>query len=186
MWMTWIQGTGWAALLGWLAIGGPAHSAGAVPEPEISAAQYVDQSDMIFVGRLMAKENFFSGDRRLILTRYFFSIVEPIKGKLRDRESLVEYGGEVDGLRLTVSHGVTYEKGREYLIFAETARDGTLRTLGGPLGRLPVLSDGAGERHVRLNSGHPLRESLGGPGAVVRPVRQLREAIEALSRRPGQ
>ena len=128
----------------------------------VSGTELLEDSHLIFVGELLDKESFWSQDGRFILTRHIFEVKESLKGQPGGRTEIIEYGGTVGDRTMTVSHVASYSPGREYLVFSYPDELHQNRTLAGPQGRLPVMSDKNGRRSVRVYSSHPLMSVLGG------------------------
>lgn len=153
---------------------------------QITGSEFLEKSQFIFVGTVIERESFWSEDRRFILTRHIFAVEEPLKGAPGDRVEIVEYGGRADGITLQLSHGASYSRGAEYVVFTYRDSSGRQRTLAGPLGQLPVIRQDGGERLIRLHPSHPLAEVLAPPEkALFRDLYdfcgQLRSALEAFS-----
>lgn len=126
----------------------------------IQGSDFIEQTEFIFLGRLIRSESYHSEDRRFILTRYSFQVEESIKGAHREQLELVEYGGTVGDESMTVSHGPRYSVNQEYLVFCYADPLQQNRTLAGPLGKLPILHDQQGKRLARLYPTHPLLDVL--------------------------
>lgn len=151
----------------------------------LSGKDFLEKSNLIFSGKLVEKKSFRSDDGRFILTRHVFKVHDPIKGNLGELVEITEYGGTVGDMTLAVSHNPSYAVGQEYLVFSYLDLERRNRTLGGPWGQLPVVSDQSGKQAVRLYSSHPLREVLGGEQAgrmhdLQELSGRLREAIKNL------
>lgn len=152
----------------------------------LSGKDFLEKSNSIFAGKLVEKKSFRSEDGRFIYTRHVFKVHDSIKGNLGELFEITEYGGTVGDMTLAVSHNPSYAVGQDYLVFSYLDLERRNRTLGGPWGQLPVVSDKSGKQAVRLYSSHPLREVLAGEqSGRMHDLRELsgrlREAIKNLS-----
>ena len=153
----------------------------------IQGSDFIEQTEFIFLGKVIALESFHSDNGQFILTRYTFQVEESIKGAAEaERLEIVEYGGTVGDETVTVSHSPQYGLNREYLVFCYVDPLRQNRTLGGPLGRLAVLQDQQGKRVARLYSSHPILQVLPAPKAHVLweigvLAGQLRSALQGSS-----
>ena len=142
----------------------------------VQGKTFFEESRYIFVGKLVSKESFWKDG--LIFTRHVFQVEEVIKGKPVKRLDLIEYGGTVGATTLAVTHQPSYVPAQQYMVFSYIDLLGHDRTLAGPLGQLPVLTDRNGRRWVRVHSSHPLFDVLGnGPRAVLQEIRTFSQQI---------
>ena len=117
-------------------------------------ADWIALSQQIFVARVLDRETFSEAGN--IMTRYSLRISEAFKGKPPEIAEVVEFGGTLRGVTMTVSHGARFQLGSDYLVFAWTDDSGRMRTVGGESGALPVIPGINGIRAVRLTVRHPL------------------------------
>lgn len=127
----------------------------------VTGTDFLLKTHLIFVGKLVEKNSYRSDDRRTIFTRHIFQVREVVKGNPAKRVEIIEYGGTVGDMTLTVSHNPHYALGQEYLIFSYVDLLDHNRTLAGPLGEFRVVSDRSGSRVIRIYPSHPLSEVLG-------------------------
>lgn len=118
-------------------------------------------SRRVFVGAVERVESRWVDGGRNIATMYRFRVMRWIRGDGGDFVELLEYGGQIGSVRMSLTHGVSYRRTGEYLIFARPDGYGNWRTAGGALGSLPVHRDGRDNEHVRLYQTHPLAPLLG-------------------------
>ncbi len=130
----------------------PVLAAGNVP----SASDFIQQSDLIFIGTVVDQVALLDSKTGLIRTRYEFRVDHYLKGGGTEQLAITELGGQVDGLRLIVSHGVSYTRRGKYVVFAGRSEHG-LRTIGGTQGRLPLIQNSGSTETVRMGPRHPLR-----------------------------
>ena len=126
----------------------------------IQGSDFIEQTQFIFLGKVIGLESFHSDNGQFILTRYRFQVEESIKGAEAEWLEIVEYGGTVGEETVTVSHSPEYGLNQEYLVFCYVDPLQQNRTLAGPLGRLAVLQDHQGKRVARLYSSHPILQVL--------------------------
>ena len=126
----------------------------------IQGSDFIEQTQFIFLGKVIGLESFHSDNGQFILTRYRFQVEESIKGAEAEWLEIVEYGGTLGEEAVTVSHSPEYGLNQEYLVFCYVDPLQQNRTLAGPLGRLAVLQDQQGKRVARLYSSHPILQVL--------------------------
>jgi hypothetical protein len=124
----------------------------------VASTDFLERSDRIFAGRLVDKQSFWKAGN--IFTRYMFDVTHTIKGRSTEHHELIEYGGTVDGVTMSVTHQASYAVGGEYLVISYVDLLGHNRTFSGPLGQFPILSNGSGMKVVRVFGDHPLRKRL--------------------------
>ncbi|MBI4456406.1 MAG: hypothetical protein HY644_10955 [Acidobacteria bacterium] len=127
----------------------------------VRGADFFQETNCIFIGKLERKESYRSDDGRFIFTRHTFQVEEAIKGNLDRHVELIEYGGTVGEQTMGLSHGPMYMLDQEYLVFSYLDLLRHNRTLAGSLGQFRVITDSAGRRSIRVYPSHPLREVLG-------------------------
>jgi len=153
----------------------------------IRGSDFLEQTQVIFLGKMIGLESFRSDSGQFILTRYTFQVEESITGAAEaERLEIVEYGGTLGEETVTVSHSPQYGLNQEYLVFCYVDPLRQNRTLGGSLGRLAVLQDQQGKRVARLYSSHPILQVLSAPKAQVLweigvLAGQLRSALQGSS-----
>ena len=133
----------------------------------VQGSDFIEQTQFIFLGKVIGLESYHSDNGQFILTRYTFQVEESIKGAQAEQLEIVEYGGTVGEETVTVSHSPAYGLNQEYLVFCYVDPLQQNPTLGGPLGRLAVLQDRQGKRVARLYSSHPILQVLPEPQAQV-------------------
>lgn len=149
----------------------------------VEPSDFIEQTELIFVGSLVGQESFWTSDG-MILTEYTFEVQRAVKGTSGTHVQITEYGGEVGDIIHQVSHSARYSTGRTYLIFSYRGQEGRLRTLAGPLGRLPLVERPNGEDLVRLSQEHPLSRMFHEP-KVFRELGSLEGKIRDAMRRTG-
>ena len=135
---------------------------GQSPSARITGIDFLEDTHLIFVGKLLEKESYWSDDHRFILTRHIFQVQDSLKGDPGYRAEIIEYGGRVGELAQEITHTARYQLNREYLVFSYLDEMGRNQTLGGPLGLFQVIQTGSDQRVVRIYPSHPLASTLGG------------------------
>ena len=135
---------------------------GQSPSARITGIDFLEDTHLIFVGKLVEKESYWSDDHRSILTRHIFRVQDSVKGNPGHLVEITEYGGRVGELAMEISHVVRYQLNREYLVFSYLDSFQRNRTLAGPLGQFQVINIGSDQRVVRIYPSHPLASTLGG------------------------
>jgi hypothetical protein len=129
---------------------------------QVTETDFLQGTKLIFVGKLVEKESYWSDDHRFILTRHTFQVQESVKGDPGHLAEIIEYGGRVGELAQEVTHTARYRLDREYLVFSYLDDLQRNRTLAGTLGQFQVINGGSDQRVVRIYPSHPLASTLGG------------------------
>ncbi len=92
----------------------------------------------------------------IVRTVYEMQLDEVLKGPVQRGATiqLVERGGTFGGVATMIPGSPVYRKGRQYLVFAETNRDGDLQTWGMQIGRF--VFDNIGGRKIFTHGGSEL------------------------------
>jgi hypothetical protein len=160
---------------------------GQSPSARITGIDFLEDTHLIFVGKLVEKESYWSDDHRSILTRHIFRVQDSVKGNPGHLVEITEYGGRVGELAMEISHVVRYQLNQEYLVFSYLDSFQRNRTLAGPLGQFQVINIGSDQRVVRIYPSHPLASTLGGqPLSTFQELEvfsaKLRATLEELTR----
>ena len=161
--------------------------AGQSRSAQVADIDFLEESNLIFVGKLVEKESYWSEDHRFILTRHLFQVQESVKGESGYLVEIVEYGGMVGELAQEVTHTARYQLDGEYLVFSYLDDLQRNRTLAGSLGQFRVINGGSDQRVVRIYPSHPLVSTLGGqPLSTFQELNvfsaKLRATLEELTR----
>ena len=160
--------------VGSLFLSGQSRSAQAVE------TDFLLDTNLIFVGKLVEKESYWSDDHRFILTRHIFQVQASVKGDPGQLAGIIEYGGRVEELAQEVTHAARYQLDREYLVFSYLDDFERNRTLAGTLGQFQVIQGGSDQRVVRMYPSHPLASTLGGqPLSTFQELNSFSEKIRA-------
>ena len=152
----------------------------------VTGADFLEKTELVFVGKLVQKQSFWSQDRGMIFTSHVFQIQDVIKGTPQSPVEIIEYGGTVGDQTVTASHQPRYLLDQEYLVFSYIDLLKHNRTLAGPLGQFPVVRDKEDRRVIRIYTSHPLLEVLDRPDAKLFQElstfsQRVRQAVEGLS-----
>ncbi len=135
---------------------------GQSPSAQAVEIDFLQDTNLIFVGKLVEKESYWSDDHRFIMTRHIFQVQDSVKGDPGQLAEIIEYGGTVGELAQEVTHTGRYQLDREYLVFSYRDDFERNRTLAGTLGQFPVIQGGSDQRVVRMYPSHPLASRLEG------------------------
>lgn len=145
-----------------------------------SPEQLGRSAELVVRGRVEARQSYFADGGRRILTETTVAVEETFKGAAPARVTVVQAGGVVDGVRMTVHGALAWEEGEEVLLFLEPSLPGRHRVAGLSQGKFALERDAAGEL---LAVPAPLggAELVGGAAARPMPLRELlRTALPAL------
>jgi len=104
-------------------------------------------ADGVFLGRVIQKESVLDPERKLIFTKYTFSIERTISGAPASTVVLTELGGEVGDLGMGVPGSPEYELGEEAVVFYRAGKQ-RLMTLRWSEGKFRIVEGGDGSREV--------------------------------------
>ncbi len=145
----------------------------------------VHQSDAIVVGRVVAQQSRWDGDR--IVTDVLVEVAETLHGTSPPDRMLqvVRLGGSIGELGMRVEGEPNFEGGGQYLLFLRRWR-GLYRPVGMSQGVMRVRVEGGAPMVQPGGSGLSLVTRPGGPPAFgalrgPRPLESLRERIRALA-----
>jgi hypothetical protein len=107
-------------------------------------------SELVVQGRVAAVHSFWNAGGTKILTEVRVDVDRSHKGQAKDTVRIVQLGGEVDGVRMTVAGSPSWRTGEEVLVFLERMRSGDHRVAGFSQGKFLVERDArSGEAFVR-------------------------------------
>lgn len=134
----------------------------------MSTADLGSQSEVVVRGHVGDVRSYWNEDRTRILTEVEVQVDEPYKGAPSARVQIVQMGGVVDGVRMTV-HGLPdWQRDEEVLVFLEQSLPGKFRVSGFSQGKFDLQRDSqSGELFVtRPTLG---AEAVDGAGKRVQP-----------------
>jgi hypothetical protein len=125
----------------------------------------VRKADSIVIGKVNSARSFWSGNRKIILSRYIVEIQETIKGRPSRTLELTTIGGTVGNVTLHVAGMPVFEEGENAVVFVENA--GSFLTVVGLNQGKFALENGevrntlTGLEFSDGRGGQPLRMKLG-------------------------
>lgn len=135
---------------------------------ELSARQLGDQAAAVVRGEVGGVRSYWNEQRTKIFTEILVQTRETYKGAPGASVTILQLGGVVDNVRVTVHGALQWQPGEEVLLFLEPYRDGLYQVAGFSQGKLPIERDPAtGEAYVRSLTGAP----AGGKDLARRPQR---------------
>jgi len=111
----------------------------------------VEGSSDIVIGHVDALRSYMSPDHRHILTEVTVTVADRLKGDDATQQvTLVQLGGEVDGMRYTVPGSPLFKPGEEALLFIWRDESGRAQVNGLAQGKFDITRDSAtGERLIQ-------------------------------------
>lgn len=121
-------------------------------------------SSDVVVGRVVSTTSRWSEGRRHIVTEVTVEVAQSLKGE-RTRLTLVQLGGELDGMRYSVPGSPTFQTGEEALLFVWRDARGNAQVNGMAQGKFEIRRDAAtGEALIQRAT----------PGLAIDNLRTLR------------
>jgi hypothetical protein len=120
-------------------------------------------SSEIVIGTVEATRSYWSEDRRHIFTDVDVRVSRSLKGAATQRITLVQLGGEVDGVRYSIPGGPLFRSGEEALLFVWRDGRGRPQVNGLAQGKFDIERDDSGRATVQRTA----------PGFGVKDVRRL-------------
>lgn len=119
----------------------------------MTTEELVSESEAVVVGTVDEIRSAWTEDRSRIISYVTIDVEEYIKGERAERTiTVMQLGGEVDGIGELYSHTARFVKDEEVAVFLKKDRAGHLRVVGGDQGKLTVQVDrGTGSRMIGEN-----------------------------------
>jgi hypothetical protein len=145
------------------------------------------EAQRIVRGTVVEVRPYWNATHTRILTETTIEIAEDLKGSGTSTVLVVQFGGAVDGVRMTVAGALYWEPGEEVILFLEESLPGRHRVSGFSQGKFSIERDPVtGEEFVR-QSGLGSAELLGAPVQELRARIPVAELIErAVGQREGE
>lgn len=137
-----------------LLLAGLAHEVRATQVNALSLDRLGQEAELVVRGEVTAVRSYWNDGRTRILTEVSVDVAETFKGLASSGVRVVQMGGVVDGVRMTVHGALSWREGEEVVLFLENSLPGRHRVSGLSQGKFAVRRDG-GTMTVR-------RPSLGG------------------------
>jgi hypothetical protein len=106
-----------------------------------SPRQLGDQSKLVARGRVQSVESYWNDKHTKVFTRTRIAVDETYKGSPRSAIEVIQLGGVVGNLRVTVHGAPHWEVGEEVLLFAEPYDAGDFRVSGFSQGKFRIERD---------------------------------------------
>ena len=115
----------------------------------MTAAQMADNSALVVSGRVVGVESFWNEKRTKIFTRTTVAVDQTYKGGRTASVEVIQLGGTVGNIRVTVEGGLKWARGEEVLLFLEPYDSGRYQVSGLSQGKFLIERDPVtGERYV--------------------------------------
>jgi len=150
------------------------------------------ESALVVQGRVTSVQSYWNPSRTKILTETRVAVDETFKGTRAGVVTVMQLGGVVDNVRMTVHGALQWHEGEEVVLFLEPFDPGRYQVSGFTQGKFNVERDPrTGDAYVRALAQRDV-ELVGAPGAetgaIVKP-RKMRVAAfiaDALGRGDGR
>jgi len=141
-----------------------AHTAAATTMAQLDTRALTLQSSDIVIGTVEQVHSYWNPAHTRILTDVTVAVSRSLVGEAADRITLTQYGGEVDGVRVSVPGCPSFRTGEEALLFVWRDPRGVAQVNGLAQGKFDIARDAAtGEMLVQRRT----------PGFAVRDVKTL-------------
>jgi hypothetical protein len=132
-----------------------------------SVEQLGSESSDVVRGQVSSIRSYWNADRSKIFTETIITVDESYKGSESGVVRLVQLGGEVDGVRVTVHGALKWREGEEVIVFLEPYRDDAFHVSGFCQGKFGIERDtNTGEVFVKWPAQDDV-QIMGAPAAAV-------------------
>lgn len=139
------------------------------------------EAELVVRGEVQSVRSYWNEDGTRILTEVSVDVAETFKGRGPGELRVIQMGGVVDGVRMTVHGALSWRTGEEVVLFLERSLPGLHRVSGLSQGKFAVSRDGDEVRVQRPSLGGV--EWIGaGPGSSP-SLRELRMGLPELLER---
>ncbi len=115
-----------------------------------SVEQLGSESAAVVRGKVTSVQSFWNSKRTKIFTETIIEIDESYKGSSQGVVRLLQLGGEVDGIRVTVHGALKWRTGQEVVVFLEPYENGAYHVSGFCQGKFDVERDPkTGEAYIK-------------------------------------
>ena len=129
-----------------------------------SPQQLGEESALVVQGRVASVRSFWNPQRTKIMTETIVAVDETFKGRAGETVSLLQLGGEVDGIRSSVHGALKWHAEEEVLLFLEPYVGDSFHVSGFSQGKYHI------ERDPRTNEPFIHQAGLGGIELVGAPL----------------
>jgi hypothetical protein len=106
-----------------------------------SLPQLGEQSEAVVRGNVVGIESYWNEKRTKIFTETVLAITESYKGEVGSSARILQLGGVVDNVRVTVHGALNWDLGEEVVVFLEPAPAGKYQVSGFSQGKFKVVRD---------------------------------------------
>lgn len=136
-----------------------------------SPQQLGEESALVVQGRVASVRSFWNPQRTKIYTETIVAVDDTFKGRSASTVSLLQLGGEVDGVRVSVHGALNWRLGEEVLLFLEPYTGGSFHVSGFSQGKYEIERDPrTGEPFVR-QAAAPGVQLVGGSGTDANTIK---------------
>lgn len=107
----------------------------------LSPHELGQQSELVVRGRVLGVQSYWNDKHTKIFTRTRIGVDETYKGPGRSAVDVIQLGGVVGNVKVTVHGASHWEVGEEVLLFAEPYDTGSFQVSGFSQGKLRILRD---------------------------------------------
>jgi hypothetical protein len=133
------------ALLALLALGGSAAATQVVP---MSADDLARDASLVVRGQVTGVRSYWNDAHTRILTEAAVTVSSPYKGAAPASVRVVQMGGVVDNVRMTVAGSLEWTAGEDVLLFLQPSLPGRWRVAGFTQGKYTIERDPAGVEYA--------------------------------------
>jgi hypothetical protein len=131
----------------------------------LSPQELGKQSELVVRGRVIGVQSYWNDKHTKIFTRTRIGVDETYKGLGRSAVDVIQLGGVVGNIKVTVHGASHWEVGEEVLLFAEPYDTGSFQVSGFSQGKLRILRDPeTGLPYVQASSMEGVRVLQAPPG----------------------
>ena len=103
--------------------------------------ELASDAGLVVEGRVVAQRSFWNDARTRILTEVEIQVDQAHKGNGPPRVSVVQMGGVIDGVRMSVHGSLDWQLDEEVLLFLEPSLPGRHRVAGFSQGKFEIITD---------------------------------------------
>jgi hypothetical protein len=136
-----------------------------------------EEASLVVLGRVGDVRSYWNERGTKILTETRIEVDESFKGQAPSLVRVVQLGGVVGNVRMTVHGALSWKRGEEVLLFLEPLRAGAFQVSGFSQGKFEIERDGVTGRpyvkHPRLDDVEVLRAGGDAAGAAAAPKEKI-------------
>jgi hypothetical protein len=107
----------------------------------VSPQNMAKRADLVVRGKVARVESFWNDRHTKIFTRTTIAVDETYKGEPTSRVDILELGGAIDGVKVTVEGALEWKRGEEVLLFLEPYVEGARQVTGFSQGKFDIERD---------------------------------------------